>query len=502
MHIVHLSSELASVCKVGGLGDVVYSLSQEMQKQGHDVEIIMPKYDCFDFSKVSHLSASFREIDSYDGSDVIKNTIWTCEYNGLKLFLIEPHHPSYFFSRGKIYGCADDVDRFLYFTRTAMEFLYKSGKTPDCIHLHDWPVAIGASLLEDMYKPLGFQPGGTLLTIHSMEHQGKCSHSQLEKIGLHPLEHIEKYQDPTTSTAMNILKAGIEDSTLITTVSPTYAKEVMTKSGGWGLDQTLLTHKMKFKGILNGVDTSYWNPKNDPYLIHHYDTHPGEAEVRLKKIKEAKSLNKQILRNSLNLGDSTGPLIGCVTRLVNQKGPDLIAQAVETSMDLNAQFILLGSEYTEEVKHTFISLKERFAGKKNFALYLHRNEKLAHQIFAGSDMIIVPSIYEPCGLTQMIALRYGSIPVVRGTGGLIDTVFDIQHSGMEQEKKNGFVFHEASREATDACLRRAIALYEQSPKQWGELIRTAMQADYSWKQSIQKYISLYVHLKHRKNMSA
>lgn len=493
MYIVHLTSELAPVAKVGGLGDVVYSLSHEAKKLGHEVEVILPKYDTFDYTKVKNLKVHFRELWSYDGHDKFNNTVWSCEVNGVKALLIEPHHPRYFFSRGMIYGCADDIDRFLYFTRAAIEFLFKSGRKPDCVHLHDWPVAVGATLIKDMYRALGFSCGGTLLTIHNMEHQGKCNANNLIKIGLSGFNYLrpDKYQDPFYSDVINLLKGGIEDSTAITTVSPTYAKEIMTQEGGHGLDLSIKRNVKKLHGILNGIDTEYWNPKEDNYLIHKFPYESAKSADKLDKILKAKAENKRLVKERFGLTGASGPLVGCVTRLVAQKGLDLIKAAMHETMKEDGLFILLGSEHSHQTKQDILEIQRQYAADKRMAVHLERDEELAHLLFAASDIIIVPSLFEPCGLTQMIALRYGAIPLVRKTGGLADTVFDIDNSAQEHNLRNGYVFNDAKRSDIEKTLRRAFALYKQDKGSWNSLIANALSFDYSWNTSIQKYITLY-----------
>ncbi|MCX6986789.1 MAG: glycogen/starch synthase [Chlamydiae bacterium] len=489
MHIIHLSSELSPAAKVGGLGDVVHSLSVALIKEGHNVEVILPKYDTFDYSLAKNLQVHYRNLLSYDGSTTYNNTIWSCQVDGISVLLVEPHHPSYFFSRGMIYGCPDDIDRFLYFTRASMEFIFKSGRKPDAIHLHDWPVAIAATLQKDMYSHLGLQIGGMLLTLHNIEHQGHCGVNQIARIGL----DSEKYTtQESPKEVINLLERGIIDSTWITTVSATYLKEIMTLKGGHGLDLILKKHQSKIQGILNGIDYNYWNPKTDPYLSHHFNTPFESADHEIESVIKAKSANKKELQKRLGLRQRQVPLICCVTRLVHQKGPALIAKAIRRTLHHKGQFILLGSEGSNEMNKLFLSLQHEFAHTKDFSLILERNESLAHLTFAGSDMTIVPSLFEPCGLTQMIALRYASIPIVRKTGGLADTVFDISES---KGRRNGFTFTEALDEMVDNVIDRAIGTYQKEKELWSELIENAVASDHSWGHSMHEYLSCYKNLR-------
>jgi starch synthase len=322
-----------------------------------------------------------------------------------------------------------------------------------------------------------------LLTLHNIEHQGHCGVNQIARIGLNP----EKYTAPESPKELiNLLERGIIDSSLITTVSPTYLKEIMTPKGGHGLDLILKKHQSKIQGILNGIDYNYWNPKTDPYLAHHFNTPFESVDHQINGVIKAKSGNKKELQKRLGLRQRQVPLICCVTRLVHQKGPSLIAKAIRRTLHHKGQFILLGSEGSTEMNKLFISLQNEFAHTKDFSLILERNEPLAHLTFAGSDMTIIPSLFEPCGLTQMIALRYASIPIVRKTGGLADTVFDISES---KERRNGFTFTEALDEMIDKVIDRAIETYQKEKEIWSELMENAVSSDHSWRHSMQEYVS-------------
>jgi starch synthase len=500
MQIVHFSTELAPIAKVGGLADVVFGLSNELINQGHNVEVIIPKYDTIDYSKIKNLHVHFRELWSYDGPDKYNNTIWAGEIGKIKVLLLEPHHPSYFFSRGSIYGCPDNIERFLYFTRACMEFLYKSDRKPDCIHLHDWPVAVASTLYKDMYMPLGYRCGGTLLTIHNMEHQGKCSVEHLYKIGLSGGSYLkaDRHQDPNDPSKINLLKGSIEDSHWITTVSPTYSKEILTPNEGEGLENTLQKNIHKLSGILNGIDYKFWNPKTDHHLVYKYPTKASDS-LELIPIAKGKQENQRQLRTHLGLQDIDCPLIGCVTRLVKQKGPELIFEMAKKTIEYGAQFVLLGSEQSPEIFEALMKLKKEFENTNQFGLLLDKNESIAHLIFAGSDFIIVPSIFEPCGLTQLIALRYGTVPIVRKTGGLADTVFDISDSSIPQNKNNGFIFTEPTKESASQAIERAIDIWKHQKGALQRLIINGFQNDYSWKKSAKEYAKIYSHISKLEN---
>ena len=263
MYIVHIAAEIAPVAKVGGLGDVVYGLAQEMHRGGHQIEILLPKYDCLDYTRLQNLRIDTREVWSFENLNRYSNTIWSSELDQLKLLLLEPHHSAFYFSRGTIYGCKDDNDRFLYFCRLCLEFLFKSGRKPDVIHVHDWPTAAVALLYKEMYQQLGFQVPAIVFTIHNLDYQGRCSVNNLTKIGLRGENYLTKdsLQDPLLAGTLNLLKGGLKYADAITTVSPTYEQEIKTAEGGRGLHEEIKKYQNKLKGILNGIDIQYWNPK-------------------------------------------------------------------------------------------------------------------------------------------------------------------------------------------------------------------------------------------------
>jgi starch synthase len=475
MYIVHLATECAPIAKVGGLADVVAGLSKEGLKHGHQIEIILPKYDCIDYAALKDLKAAYPEVWSYDGPYKYHNTIWSAKLDGLKIWLLESHHPNFLFNRGKIYGCADDIDRFVYFSRAAMEFLFKADKRPDVLHLHDWATALAAPLYKEMYAPLGYKIGGTVLTIHNLEHQGECLPQNITRAGLRGEDFLtpDKMQDPYQNHLINLLKGGIEYSDYITTVSPNYEKEIKTIEGGCGLNTTLVHHQNKLAGILNGIDTSYWNPETDAYLACPYN---------LPSVNHGKQSNKAKLRSRFGMKESNTPLICSITRLVPQKGPFLIQYALEQTLKKGGQFVLLGTSPDPEIDKEFRQLQKQLSKNKNAAFHFEYDEPLAHLTYAASDMIVIPSIFEPCGLTQMIALRYGAIPIVRATGGLKDTVCD---------GKNGFTFDFPDDLGVNWALNRALETYMQDPEKWKTLIRTGMSQDFSWKKPCEFYLKIY-----------
>lgn len=492
MHIVQIATELAPIAKVGGLGDVIYGLSKELSRLGHTVEILLPKYDCIHYPLLKNLKVEQKELWSYDGPYRFNNTVWSAQVDGLKVLMIEPHHPQYFFSRGMIYGCEDDIDRFSYFSRTAMEYLFKANKRPDAIHLHDWPTALAAVLYKDMYQPLGYMAGGTVLTIHNMEHQGRCLPQNLSRTGLRGESYLDpdKMRDPYAFGEVNLLKGGIEYADRVTTVSPTYENEIQTPEGGFGLESVLIKHRAKLKGILNGIDEDFWNPEKDPHLVQKYPTH-GIDKGRISSLIQGKQENKRQLRTHLGLKDSDAPLVASVSRLVPQKSPDLIKFALSRSLEMEAQCIVLGTSPIPEIHKEFERLQQELATNENAKILLDKDEALAHQIYAAADIFIIPSRFEPCGLTQLIALRYGAVPVARMTGGLADTIFDIDTSSRPAQERNGFTFDALDTQGLDLALTRAIDCFRKEPGKWQQLLLNGVNRDFSWKHAAPEYVSLY-----------
>lgn len=497
MHIIHIASELAPLAKVGGLADVLLGLSRELSWKGHDVDIIIPKYDCMDSNEIRDLTIAYNDLMSYFDGQWYSNTVWTGWVENLRVYFVEPHHPHYFFNRGCFYGCEDDIDRYLYFSRASLEFLFKKQIRPEIIHLHDWHTGIVATLYKDMYSKLGWGTAKLVFTIHNIAYQGHCSPSDLDRIGLNGQEYNveDKLQDPHNPKLINLLKGGVVYSDFVTTVSPNYAKEVTTAEGGRGLDKLLLKYSSKFKGILNGVDYSYWNPEIDRYLPVHFSAREMPANKKDKNTLDKKAYIKKLLRDRLLLSEDHRPIIGSVTRLVPQKGVELIKHALSHTLKKNGQFVLLGSSPIPEISADFHALKHEYTDNPNVSLTLHYQEELAHLIYAASDMFIVPSIFEPCGLTQMIALKYGSVPIVRRTGGLADTIFDVDNSGRPFEETNGYTFDAPDAKNIESALDRAIECWYHHPDRWRKILLSGMNTDFSWNKSSNEYLEIYKEIK-------
>lgn len=493
MHIIHIAAELAPLAKVGGLADVVLGLCRELSWKGHDVDIIIPKYDCINNEEIRDLVVDSHDIPSFYEGAWHHNTIWMGWVENIKVYFIEPHHPRYFFNRGCFYGCEDDIERFLYFSRAAIEFIYKRPLKPDIIHIHDWQTSAIALLYQDIYKPLGLDHPKIVQTIHNMEYQGKCAPSDLNKIGLDGASYLKPdlLQDTLYPQLVNLLKGGMVFSNYITTVSPTYAKEVLTPEGGKGLENTLIKYKNKFKGILNGLDYSYWNPEIDRYLPAHFCPREEPNSKTDRCTIDNKAYVKRMLRERLSLSEEHRPIVGCIARLVPQKGIDLIIHAMTHVVEKKGQFILLGHSPIPSINAEFHRLKRLYTDHPNIHLILNHQEDLAHWIYAGSDMFIVPSIFEPCGLTQLIALKYGAVPIVRKTGGLADTIFDVDHSKLPLDQTNGYTFDTPDPQGLNSALDRAIQCWFEHPDRWRQIMIHDMRMDFSWNKPADEYLGIY-----------
>ncbi|KAM4101812.1 hypothetical protein ACB094_05G173800 [Castanea mollissima] len=444
MHIVHISVEMAPIAKVGGLGDVVTSLSRAVQDLNHNVDIILPKYDCLKFSNVKDFQ--YNRSYSWGGTEI---KVWFGKVEGLSVYFLEPQNG--FVSTGCIYGCRNDGERFGFFCHAALEFLLQSGFHPDIIHCHDWSTAPVAWLFKDHYMHYGLSKARVVFTIHNLE------------FGAALIGKAVAYSDKAT------------------TVSHTYSKEVAG-------NPAVAPHLYKFHGILNGIDPDIWDPYNDKFIPISYTS---------DNVVEGKKAAKEALQQKLGLKISDLPMVGIITRLTHQKGIHLIKHAIWRTLDRNGQVVLLGSAPDPRIQNDFVNLANQLHSTHGdrARLCLTYDEPLSHLIYAGADFILVPSIFEPCGLTQLTAMRYGSIPVVRKTGGLYDTVFDVDHDKERAQAQglepNGFNFDGADAAGVDYALNRAISAWYGSQDWFNSLCKTVMEQDWSWNRPALDYMELY-----------
>ena len=484
MYIVQIASECAPAAKVGGLADVVYGLSREIQNRMHWVEVILPKYDCMRYDQIHGLERIYNDLWVPWGSGAIHCSVWKGDVYGIRCFFIEPHSRENFFNRGGYYGYRDEAQRFAFFSKAALEFLLKTNRRPDIIHCHDWQTGIVPVLLFDMYKCHGMWNTRVCYTIHNFKHQGVCGGDILHAAGLGRPDyylHYDRMRDNFNPGALNLMKSGIVYSNAVTTVSPQYAWEARYMDQGFGLAHTLTVHEGKFRGVLNGIDYDVWNPEVDRHIPARYG--PGNLDEKYR--------NKEALRDRLWLRKDFKPVISFVGRLDPQKGIHLIAHALHFALATGSQFVLLGSSPDPAIQQSFWQMKRQLNDNPNCHLELAHDEELAHLIYAGSDLLIVPSMFEPCGLTQMIALKYGTVPVVRAVGGLVNTVFDRDFSDRPKNERNGYVFHQSDTKAIESALHRATGLWYSHPAEFRELMINGMCCDFSWNHPGQKYLELY-----------
>ncbi len=484
MYIVMVATECAPVAKVGGLADVVYGLSRELEVRGNSVEIILPKYDCMWYDQIYGLHEAMNDlwVPWYDSW--IHCTVLFGFVHGRKCFFIDAHMDNAYFNRGVFYGHHDDHERFTFFCRASLEFLFKSGKHPEIIHCHDWQTGILPVLLYDIYQHLGMTHPRVCYTLHNLKHQGLAGEFILNGTGLHRAEHYfhpDRLQDSQNPFALNLMKGGIVYSNFVTTVSPRYAWEIRNSDMGYGLGHTLYTHGDKFGGVLNGIDYDVWNPEIDRYIPFNYNIESLDNKFK----------NKEALRHRLLLRDEYKPIICVVSRLDHQKGVELIKHALFYAINNGCQFVLLGSSPEHGVNDHFLNLKHQLNDNQDCHLEIGYNDELAHLIFAGADMTLIPSLFEPCGLTQMIAMKYGTVPIVRGVGGLSDTVFDANISEKPYSERNGYVFYNFSTNELEAAMISAIGMWYHYPNYFKELMENGMRADYSWNHPGQNYQNIY-----------
>jgi starch synthase len=484
MYIVQITPELAPVAKVGGLADVVFGLSNELEIRGNSVEIILPKYDCLRYDHIWGLCETYKDLWVPWFGGAIHCTVFFGFVHGRKCFFIEPHSADNFFNRGSVYGFKDDVLRFAFFTRAAMEFLWKSGKNPDIIHCHDWQTALAPVFLYEVYQHLGMHHPRVCFTIHNFKHQGVTGGQVLQATGLNRPEyyyHYDRMRDNQIPQALNLMKTGVVYSNFTTTVSPNHASEAKDQGQGFGLEPTLHIHHRKFGGVVNGIDYSLWNPEIDNQIPRRYSADDLDGKYE----------NKRALRQRLWLADNEKPIVAFVGRLDPQKGLELIRHAIFYTLQRGGQFVLLGSSPEAQINNYFWSLKHQLNNNPDCHIEIGFNEELSHLIYAGSDMMIVPSRFEPCGLAQLIAMRYGSVPVVREVGGLADTVIDKDFSWKPLHERNGFVFRDYNEAGLESALGRAISCYYEFPGDFRATIQNAMRSDYSWKNPGQDYLNIY-----------
>lgn len=466
MNILFAASEALPYVASGGLADVAGSLPSAIVQKGHDCRVVIPLYKSI--SQEMRASLTFLTNITVDVSWRKQYCgIFTGVYKGVTYYFIDNE---YYFGRDGIYGFYDDCERFVFYSRAVLEMIRCIDFKPDVIHANDWQAAMIPVYYQIFYKyQQGYENIHTVFTIHNIQYQGKYGKEVLNELMGIPLYHTGLLE---YDGCVNMMKGAIETADKITTVSPSYAWEILDPWYSHGLDRALNTKQYKLCGFLNGIDVDGYNPETDPAIPANYSV----------KNMQGKAKCKQALLEELGLQEGDEPIIGIVTRFVSHKGIDLIRYVFEDILNLGYKFAILGSG--EKIFEDFFKeMAWRHPGKVSVTLGFV--PQLARRIYAGCDMFLMPSQSEPCGLAQMVAMRYGTLPIVRETGGLRDTVRD--GGG---ENGNGFTFKTYNaHDMLGACNRAKIA-YDDKPR-WKALQSTAMQDDFSWNVSAELYLGLY-----------
>ena len=465
MKILYAASEAVPFSSSGGLGDVAGSLPKAIRNRHAACRVVTPLYDTVPAKLRSQMEciARFQVPLSWRIQDC---AVYRLTYDGVVFYFLQN---DYYFSRGRLYGEFDDGERFAFFSKAALEMLFHIDFKPDIIHCNDWQAAMIPAYLNLFYRGSAVhRPISTVFTIHNIQFQGKFSMDFAEDVLGVPefqLGMVEYHG------SCNLMKAAVEQSNLVTTVSPSYAVELLDPWYAFGLDRLLRENRQKFSGILNGIDTRLYNPASDPALYQNF----SPADLGGKKV------SKRELEKAAGLEQGDRPLIAMVTRLTRQKGIDLVRYAFDELIEMGCSFVLLGAG-DEEHERFFAEAAGRYPGRVSTTVGFR--PELSHRIYAGADLFLMPSLTEPCGLAQMIAMRYGTIPIVRKTGGLRDTVADAGDGGC------GYTFESFNAHDMLGAVRRAVAGYEDR-EAWDGLIRRAMSLDFGWGPAAEQYIRLY-----------
>ena len=477
--VAFIGSECYPFVKTGGLGDVMYALPKALAKLNLDVKVILPRYKC--------IPRKYQEKMEYRGSfymdlcaDGKQYYVGIMEYqeDGVVYDFIDNDE---FFSWGDPYtNLIDDIPKFCYFGKAALAALNYLDWTPDIVHCHDWQAALVPLYLRTCFSDTNVGRAIAVLTIHNLRFQGVYDRKTIQYWSGLPDYVFNKDCMIQNWLDANMLKGGITYSNKVTTVSNTYAWEIQTEEYGEGLEEHLRYHNNKVLGIVNGIDTDIWNPATDKLLASKYD---AESAIKNKKA------NKKALQESLGLDvDDNKMVIGLISRLTNQKGLDLVNDVIPGIMDGNTQVVVLGTG-DAQYEDTFRYYEDKYKG--SFCAYIAYNENVAHNIYAGCDALLVPSRFEPCGLTQLISMRYGAVPIVRETGGLKDTV---QPYNAFENTGNGFTFDRYESGLLYDAINRAKTLYFENRVYWDDMVVRDMNKDVSWEQSAKQYKDMYVEL--------
>ncbi len=483
LSILFVTSEVVPFAKTGGLADVSSALPLGLTELGHDVRIVAPKYGSVSerrnrIHEIKRLKDIPIDVGGEESMAVVKSSQVVNARAKVQVYLVtseayfEPYKGIYVDPKsGKDF--ANNDERFIFFQKSVLETCIRLGWRPDIIHCNDWQTALIPVLIDELYGDDSFFANTrTVLTVHNAGYQGAFPKESFEKIGLD--RKLLSANGLQQDGKINFLKGGIAHANAVTTVSPTYAKDLLTAEQGHGLESVFKKNRKKLTGILNGIDTEVWNPATDKLIDTKYSVESLEEKFE----------NKTELAKEFGLkADIDIPVVVMIARMVEQKGYDLLIDAIDRIMDLGVQLLVMG-----EGEKSILTALEK-AAKKHALMRVKSeyDEETAHMMQAGGDMLLMPSRYEPCGLNQLYALAYGTVPVVHRTGGLADSIHDVRQ---KKERPNGFVFNDFSVESLIEALARAVEMYKDEEK-WEELQRSIMSEDHSWKAAAAEYAELY-----------
>lgn len=482
VRILYAVTEVSPFSKTGGLADVAGSLPTALSRLGHEVQVVTPKYRAVDEKKWSLKTRGSLQVSL--AGKIYRFDVWegSLPRSNVPVFFLGD---DFLFNREGLYqenglDYPDNLERFSSFSRAILELPRFLNRFPDILHANDWQTALSLAYLKARFSSdPPYVRIGTLFTIHNLAYQGLFPGIEFQKLDLPP--HFFSMGLLEFFGGTNFLKSGLVFADYLNTVSPTYCREILTPELGQGLQGVLLERRERLSGVLNGVDYEQWDPRGDPHLPANYDA--GDLS--------GKAVCKKALRREMGLPVYRGAVIGMITRLIPQKGIDLVLDVLDEMMRLDLQMVILGAG-EPVLQHRLMEAAARYP--RQIAVRLGFDEELAHRIEAGSDMLLMPSRYEPCGLNQLYSLRYGTIPIVRATGGLADSVADALPSHLASGSATGFAFESLSGHALLTTLRLALTYYRNRAA-WKGIVRTAMEADFSWDRSAREYSKLYERIK-------
>ncbi len=488
MKIVFVSSEVFPFAKTGGLADVGGTLPVEIANLGHDIIVFQPAYRSIDEAGCRIEDTDIR-FETAVGNHLVAGRLLQSELPNSQVKIYFVDQPKYF-DRDGLYqergtDYQDNCERFVYFCRAVLDALLQLNWRPDVIHCNDWQTGLIPAYLKTIYRDAGlFDESASLITIHNLAYQGNFWHWDMLLTGLdwkyfnwHQMEFYGR---------LNFLKTGLVFADAISTVSPRYAQEIQTPEHGCGLQGVLSERRDRLTGILNGIDPELWNPQTDPQLPQNYGIDDWTV---------GKAACKEQLRRELGLNQSTGPLVGIVGRLASQKGWSLIMPVLSFWLKIqDVQWVVLGTGDVQ-IEQGLLALAKQHPDK--LAVRNEFSDALARKIEAAADIFLMPSKYEPCGLNQQYSMRYGTVPVVHATGGLADTVTDVNPQTLRRGSATGFSFDQYAVDGLETALARAVDTYLNRPAEWKQLVETGMHQDMSWAASAAKYVQLYQHTHQR-----